>query len=912
MNDKNENIIKAKYYTKKGIIKEGKFNSYSTFGQVLDYFKKNNKNKFFKLKPKYIFNGEIVKNNQLISTLIHIDKNCSLKSAEIWIEIINESNNKKGEQDIIQKKILKPTKNPFSILVITPSMNSISLEKFPEYLAKKFDLYDFNYTSAYCDSPNFLFISGGEQQSKLLDKFWIIEHELYSVEQKIMPYPKKNHSMIYIDEGLVYIVGGDTNITFFYDLEKDDFTKCGNLIQVYQEPTLIRVNDFIYCLNSLRDKNFFERIKIERISGNWEKTNVFISPENKLEFTNNLFGALNMGDGNILICGGNNVSENSFTFNYFSHTLIKNEEKDENENIELGDKRLYLLNNNNYIGISRYFEENKEIIILNKETKKLKKIKCITNEIIGDHFNDIKKGENNDNDKEEDLSGAISVNAIINRNKGVFTIKNLGPNLEDKFDDFLKEQKDFVENNLRTNKNEINNKEISHKIHNEISSKNKIDDLSKNLGFLEVKVINPINDKNIKDKDSEKSDKNYRNIFIKEINLKVGERYDQDDEDKDEEDEEEGEQFCNNFQYNISEKCSEIKKSGADKENYKFQIYKKLTKKKNEEIIINKIGKDNIWQHRLNHKQDNNVLEKSIENIKEIVQENNIRNREENIENSGGNIGINKEENIEINKEENKEENKRKDNQEYNNNHINNNNNDEEQKNNKNTLLELKMKALDNENNIDKQKENENEKKHKEKYDNLRKNILDFQSTSDIYALSQNHLTEISIEKENTNKQNKQYSETKNLKAINSSPSVLKPLNDSSDISDFKYYQNRLEHFEKKFNINFKNEKCQNKIDASNKITNQNLNSVFTPVINKERYPKIESSSPYCSLRLKEQGFLVNSTNSEENPNPMYNSLKESNINDGYASIYEKILKKQEDGINLPVIDSSKIYQFQK
>ena len=371
MNDKIENIINAKYYTKKGLIKEGKFNSNSTFGQILDYFKKNNKNIFFKLKPKYIFNGEIVKNNQLISKLIHIDKNCSLKFAEIWIEINNESNDKTGEQDIIQKKILKPKKNPFGILVITPSKDSISLEKYPEYTTKKFNLYDFNYTSAYCDSPNFLFISGGEQKSKILDNFWIIEHELYNIENKKMPYPKKNHSMIYIEEGLVYIVGGNNNITFFYDLEKDEFIKCGNLIQVCLEPTLLRINDFIYCLSSLKDKNFFERIKISRMSGNWEKVNVFISPENKIKFTNNFFGALNMGDGNLIICGGNDISENSFIFNCFSHTLIKTDEKD--ENIELGDKRLYPIDNNYYIGISRYFEENKEIIILNKETKKLKK-----------------------------------------------------------------------------------------------------------------------------------------------------------------------------------------------------------------------------------------------------------------------------------------------------------------------------------------------------------------------------------------------------------------------------------------------------------------------------------------------------------------------------------------------------------
>ena len=227
-------------------------------------------------------------------------------------------------------------------------------------------------------------------------------------------------------------------------------------------------------------------------------------------------------------------------------------------------------------------------------------------------------------------------------------------------------------------------------------------------------------------------------------------------------------------------------------------------------------------------------------------------------------------------------------------------------------LLEVRKEEADIENNIDKQKEDEKEKEHKEKYDNLKKNILDFQSTSDIYVFSQNQLSELSPEKEKTTNQNKHSSEAKNQNSNNNSPPVLKQLNDSSDISDFKYYQNRLEHFEKKFNINYKNEKCKNKIDASNKITKQNLNSLFTPVVNRARYPKIESSSPYISLKKKEHGFLAKHTNKEENPNPMYSSLKEFNINGSYSSLYEKILKKQEDGINFPVIDSSKIYQFQK
>ena len=503
----------------------------------------------------------------------------------------------------------------------------------------------------------------------------------------------------------------------------------------------------------------------------------------------------------------------------------------------------------------------------------------------------------------------------MNNSKGVFTIKNLGPNLENKFDDFLKEQKEFLENNLRKNNKEISDKEINNNINNEISSKKKIDDLSDNLGFLEVKVINPINDKNIKNVKNIKnknSPKNFRNIFVKETNLKFRERYDKDDEYEEEEEEEEEEFFCNNFQYNISEKCSEVKKSRKDKENYNVQMNKKISKKKNEEIIIDKIDKDNFEKDKLNNKQYNNDIEKSIENIKEILEENNKGKKEEKNE-------INKEKTKEENKKEykkennegNNEKNNEKNKQEYDNN-PNNNNNNEQAKNEKNYLLEVRKEEADIENNIDKQKEDEKEKEHKEKYDNLKKNILDFQSTSDIYVFSQNQLSELSPEKEKTTNQNKHSSEAKNQNSNNNSPPVLKQLNDSSDISDFKYYQNRLEHFEKKFNINYKNEKCKNKIDASNKITKQNLNSLFTPVVNRTRYPKIESSSPYISLKKKEHGFLAKHTNKEENPNPMYSSLKEFNINGSYSSLYEKILKKQEDGINFPVIDSSKIYQFQK
>ena len=134
-------------------------------------------------------------------------------------------------------------------------------------------------------------------------------------------------------------------------------------------------------------------------------------------------------------------------------------------------------------------------------------------------------------------------------------------------------------------------------------------------------------------------------------------------------------------------------------------------------------------------------------------------------------------------------------------------------------------------------------------------------------------------------------------------------------MSEFKYYQNRLEHFEKKFGIknldeNNQNKKVENKITGSNKVTQQNLASIFAPVVNKQNYPKIESSSPFSSQKLKEKGFLINSKTSANSF--VHNSLKEKSINNLSSSLYKTLFKNEEEEKNLPVIDSSKAYQFQE
>ena len=105
---KEKDIIEAKYYIKNKIIKKGKFDAYVTFGKILDYFVKNNNNKFYKLKSKYIFNGKTIHKNQIVSKLIQINSNSSLGNAEIWIEIdIDNNNNNQEQKEKINKAFQK-------------------------------------------------------------------------------------------------------------------------------------------------------------------------------------------------------------------------------------------------------------------------------------------------------------------------------------------------------------------------------------------------------------------------------------------------------------------------------------------------------------------------------------------------------------------------------------------------------------------------------------------------------------------------------------------------------------------------------------------------------------------------------------------------------------------------------------
>ena len=84
-------------------------------------------------------------------------------------------------------------------------------------------------------------MSGGLYNGKTLNHFWIVNKKDYQIFKKTMPMFKKYHSMLYIPDNFVFIAGGDSLITFIYDIENKQFIKWAYMNKKHFQPGLIIV-----------------------------------------------------------------------------------------------------------------------------------------------------------------------------------------------------------------------------------------------------------------------------------------------------------------------------------------------------------------------------------------------------------------------------------------------------------------------------------------------------------------------------------------------------------------------------------------------------------------------------------------------------------------------------------------------
>ena len=482
-------LIKVIFFSISGVLREQIFPEEVSFGDIIQYFNSNLKTEFLNMKKIYSFKGIPLKETTIIKYLVDIPKDNS-KILVISLEI-NEKEILDDESEPIIPKIIKPKFYPFSLFVYTPREGKITLEEYTSNIVKEYNLKKISSLSSYCNSPNSFFISGGGIYYKnAINDFWIINKEDFSIELKKMPTAKRDHSMIYIPNQLVFIAGGDDAKCFIFDIQKKIFINYADLNGIYPKPALLNFNNYIYCFSKLtNEKNYFERTNISNKYPMWEK----IFPKfGKNVYLNNkkIFFVSKCVNNSIIIGAGDNVKQSKiYIYNLTNNEINVKEEKNDIE--ELDNKSFDKVSKSYNIAIPRYFDREKNILILNKRKKQIKKIyfsdSNINNKIRMREENEIPNDESsikielqsiNNNQKENKLKN-IKNNIEIEKNEKIYKINTNRNRYNTTNNEYYIQNNNLIEEILEDDeeKNDINkvNKTIQAKSnHNKIYFQNQI------------------------------------------------------------------------------------------------------------------------------------------------------------------------------------------------------------------------------------------------------------------------------------------------------------------------------------------------------------------------------------------------------------------------------------------------------
>ena len=376
--DSKEFLIRVIFYTKKRYIGEEFFQKNITLYEIKQYYNQNFDDGTTLFYKNYYLNTMKINDFDIISNIISPEQKILEISIALELREIEELKYQfsltkfDDEKDEIYPQIIKPKLNPFGLIVFFTKNNSIQIEQYPPEIIKKYNLDKFNKNYAYCNSPNFLFLSGE-------NNFWIINKKNYAINHFKLKITKNKHSLIYVPEIGVFIVGGDTKKTFMYNTKTKKFLKWGDTNNYHYKPALIYYDEYLYSFQQLNNKNiFFEKTYLgENTQKKWEIIYPRFKDLDPNEFYKEEFAVSKSTEGKILLILGNKNHKNKkiFIYNPINDTVVKSEV--DNEQINFDEKIFYKLNKIINIAIPSDFELNKELAILNKYTYTLQKTKYI-------------------------------------------------------------------------------------------------------------------------------------------------------------------------------------------------------------------------------------------------------------------------------------------------------------------------------------------------------------------------------------------------------------------------------------------------------------------------------------------------------------------------------------------------------
>ena len=213
--------------------------------------------------------------------------------------------------------------------IITYDTNNKSLNSFSYKRSEYPELTYLTIFTAYCNAKNCLYFSGGEKEmsyeneeiSEKYDEFFCLDlTELKNNENQLilnqigkLNEPRTWHSMIYVPNKYIFIVGGsNTKLVELYDIEQKKLTKDSELNEIRCECTLCLVNNmylYAFCgfIPQKDYNNSIERCNLFKENRSWEKIDTI--ERCKIIFNPSFFAISYYQNNDLILIGGNDQGE---------------------------------------------------------------------------------------------------------------------------------------------------------------------------------------------------------------------------------------------------------------------------------------------------------------------------------------------------------------------------------------------------------------------------------------------------------------------------------------------------------------------------------------------------------------------------------------------------------------------------
>ena len=379
------NIFEAVYVTQDKILSQKDFPIESNFKEVLDYFNQElfqkNDSKIV-LKNNYFYKQFRLNESTKIKDILTPDDLKQNEKPKLFIKL----NDLTSKDDDSFSYILRPKINPFGFIIYSVKANTIYEETLQKNLFRNNNLDKYNpESSAYCNSFDAFYISGGSKPNRAPVKdFWIVNYTYKFKNKKFnfqitnikMPVEKKQHSMIYYKkDNCIYIIGGNDKTCLKYDIKEKSFSQLPETNTIYIKPALYLKNDILYIFDSFdKKKLFFEKLDLNYLAYPkkkqiWEK----FYPKNYDKYISQAYGICDMDlEDKIILLGGERFDNNIILYEIKNNKLEDGE--GQNAYAKLNDKTFYKINKNFYISIPEFRVKENWLVSIDNVTKNVSRI----------------------------------------------------------------------------------------------------------------------------------------------------------------------------------------------------------------------------------------------------------------------------------------------------------------------------------------------------------------------------------------------------------------------------------------------------------------------------------------------------------------------------------------------------------